>query len=344
MASLRAKTALLRGILDGQRAYAGPLWVALEVTRRCNTFCAGCYGRSALDQPGAFPDGRRDISFDVIQRICRELPPLGTREVFLAGLGEPLLHPRIFDILTALRKAGLRTQLSTNGILLTEAVAEAMVTSGPDNLRVTVWSTDSRQYAELHPGTNPALLGKGIEGLQRVARLRKAAGKRVPRLHLQAPLNRANFHDIDTRVRRAIEAGCDSLRFGYYRHFGRQFEYLCLVPDNLLKLGPPSKRPKQNFGAPDLARTSMNTCPCSQWGPTSGCERHVTPAGCRPTSSPTARYRFAATATWSRAISPRGVSRRSGTRQNSVSSGGSGQYPAALPATARRVSARTAVR
>jgi len=167
---------------------------------------------------------------------------MGTREVFFAGLGEPLLHPRILDILSTIARTGLRTQLFTNGIVLTESVASGLVNSGLNDLRVTVWATDSRQFAELHPGVNPDGLGRGIEGLRRVVRLRNAAGRSTPRVHMQAPLNRANFHDIDARTRAAVEAGCDSLCFGYYRHFGRQFERLCLTPDDLQDLKPSLER------------------------------------------------------------------------------------------------------
>lgn len=250
MASLRAKADLLKGLLHGEAAFGGPFWVGVEATRRCNTFCAGCHGRSHLDR-GA--PGRPDISLDLVHKICEGLPPLGTREICLAGLGEPLLHPRIFDVIAAFKRAGLRIQMFSNGIVLEEHVARSIVESGLDDLHVTVWATDSRQYAALHPGTNPAHLEKRIEGISKVIDARRACGRTLPRVHFQAPLNRANCTGVDVRVRHAIQTGCDSLRFGYYRHFGREFENLCLTPEDLEALDPALRKAKRDLRAAGLA-------------------------------------------------------------------------------------------
>jgi len=237
MASPRTKFRLLRGFLDGEAAFTGPPWVILEVTRRCNTYCAGCYGRDALDNAG---DGdtfsRPQVAPALVDKICRELPPLGVSEIFLAGRGEPLLHPQVFDFIRTLKAAGLRVHLFTNGILLDERIAARIVESPLDDLRVSIWAMDSQEYADLHPGANPSHRERKIEGLYRVLQLRRALGKKLPRVHLHAPLNRVNLAGIGERVRTASDSGCDSLVFGYYRHFGREYENLCLLPEDAGKL------------------------------------------------------------------------------------------------------------
>jgi MoaA/NifB/PqqE/SkfB family radical SAM enzyme len=250
MVSLRNRAGLLRGLLHGQAAFTGPAWVTLEVTRKCNTFCTGCFGRSGLDEAAADLPA---ISPGLIRKICEELYPLGTREIIIAGFGEPLLHPGIFDFISAFKRTGFRVQLFTNGIVLEEPVARSIVESGLDDLRVTIWATDGEQYAALHPGTNPAHLKKRIEGMSRVIEARRDAGRRLPRVHFQAPLNRVNFTDVDARVQTAICAGCDSLCFGYYRHYGHEFESLCLDSENVFALAPALERAKKNLSSEGIA-------------------------------------------------------------------------------------------
>lgn len=41
-AKLRSRVALLRGMIDGEAAYTGPAWIALDMTRRCNYVCLSC--------------------------------------------------------------------------------------------------------------------------------------------------------------------------------------------------------------------------------------------------------------------------------------------------------------
>jgi MoaA/NifB/PqqE/SkfB family radical SAM enzyme len=120
-------------------------------------------------------------------------------------------------------------------------------------LRVTIWATDSREYAALHPGTNPAHLERRIEGISRVLDARRARGRTLPRVHFMAPLNRANCAGVDVRVRHAIQAGCDSLYFSYYRAFGREFESLCLTPEDLGTLEAALRRAKRDLRAAGLA-------------------------------------------------------------------------------------------
>ena len=51
----------------------------------------------------------------------------GTPEVTLSGEGEPLLHPRFFDIVDCFRRARITMQAFTNGSLIDEPMARQIV-------------------------------------------------------------------------------------------------------------------------------------------------------------------------------------------------------------------------
>ena len=117
----KEKLKLLRGLLQGEIAYGGPSYLVLDVTRRCNIRCRGCFFHCIQD-PKSMPGSRqiKDVTSEVVDRICREFPRLGTTEIFLVGEGEPFLHPDLFNFVGSFKKAGLKVQVFTNGTLLDE--------------------------------------------------------------------------------------------------------------------------------------------------------------------------------------------------------------------------------
>ena len=71
MASLKQMTALWRGLMDGEKAYGGPLLIALDTVRWCNNVCLGCFYHS--EERRQFVSGDiniRAIPLDVVRRLA----------------------------------------------------------------------------------------------------------------------------------------------------------------------------------------------------------------------------------------------------------------------------------
>ncbi len=92
--------------------------VSLEVTRSCNLRCKHCYNDSGVQK-------RNELSFEEIKQLIDELENTGVLNVMLTG-GEPLLHPRLFDIIELIRLHSMSCMLFTNGTLLTKEVVTAL--------------------------------------------------------------------------------------------------------------------------------------------------------------------------------------------------------------------------
>lgn len=233
MASLKRRLELVRGLLDGEAAYTGPHWVVLDLTRRCNTVCLGCFFHCIQPrQPSPGDHQVQDLSPELVRKMCAELPELGTREIVFAGEGETFLHPQVFDFVGAFKRAGFQVQAFTNGTLTDPTVAFRIVESKLDVLHVTLWATNPTEHAEWHPGINPTFFHKRIEGLKLVTQAKRQLGTRVPVLNLQVPLHRSNFRNINERVELALAGGCDEVTFGYFRDWGGEFEHLGLLPED----------------------------------------------------------------------------------------------------------------
>ncbi|MBM4284637.1 MAG: SynChlorMet cassette radical SAM/SPASM protein ScmF [Deltaproteobacteria bacterium] len=112
------------------------------LTGGCNLRCRHCWIAPHYQET---PRPEHSLDFELLQRIIRQAKPLGLSAVKLTG-GEPLLHPRIRDILSFLRAENLGLMLETNAVLVTPELAR-LIAAFPE-LLVSV-SLDSHR-AEVH--------------------------------------------------------------------------------------------------------------------------------------------------------------------------------------------------
>ena len=97
--------------------------VVWNITRRCNLKCIHCYSDSdAREYPG-------ELTWDQCRGVLDDLAQFGVPGVLLSG-GEPLIHPRFFDIAAYARNKGLRLTLSTNGTLIDRDSAQRLKDTG----------------------------------------------------------------------------------------------------------------------------------------------------------------------------------------------------------------------
>lgn len=94
---------------------AFPAFIVVSVTDRCNLRCQGCWV-TPCDPP-------RELSVERLDAIIDECERHGSFFFGLLG-GEPLLHPRLFDVMANHPKSYF--QVFTNGTLLDDSTAAAM--------------------------------------------------------------------------------------------------------------------------------------------------------------------------------------------------------------------------
>jgi radical SAM protein with 4Fe4S-binding SPASM domain len=91
--------------------------VVWNCTKRCNLKCAHCYAGSTC-QVG--PD---ELTGDEAKAMIDDLAAFGAPVILFSG-GEPLMRPDLLDLIRHARAAGMRATISTNGTLITPAMAE----------------------------------------------------------------------------------------------------------------------------------------------------------------------------------------------------------------------------
>jgi len=90
--------------------------VVWNITRRCNLKCVHCYSDSdARDYPG-------ELTWEQCRAVIDDLAVFGVPGLLFSG-GEPLIHPRFFDLARYAREREIRLTISTNGTLITADIA-----------------------------------------------------------------------------------------------------------------------------------------------------------------------------------------------------------------------------
>lgn len=109
-----------------------PLMLTIESTNNCNLKCVMCPREHQTH-------GRGFISFDLFRKIIAESAGF-TKFLWLHYMGEPLMNPRIFDMIEYASAAGIKVGLSTNGTMLTEQNTLRLIQS---KLYLTIISIDA---------------------------------------------------------------------------------------------------------------------------------------------------------------------------------------------------------
>ena len=147
---------LFRSVSDLTKVYVEP-------TNACNLDCITCM-RQVWDEPLG------QMSAQTYQRILdglKAFAPVPT--VFFGGIGEPLAHPRIVEMIRQAKALGARVELITNGILLGEAMALQLIQADLDVLWVSLDGATAESYADVRLG---AALPLVVANLRRLPYLR----------------------------------------------------------------------------------------------------------------------------------------------------------------------------
>ena len=144
--------------------------IYVEPTTACNLQCRTCI-RNVWDEPLGRMDGE---TFTEILKGVQALPVPPT--VFFGGLGEPLMHPDFLDMVREAKRLDASVEVITNGLLLDETRAEALIDLALDTLWVSVDGASPECYADVrHNGD----LSQVIANLERLRDLK--IRKRVKR-------------------------------------------------------------------------------------------------------------------------------------------------------------------
>lgn len=128
--------------------------IEVEATNYCNANCAFCANKSITRSRGFLQIGRFEKFIEgqkvmLDKNIFRMHGISSFPRVTFCGLGDPLLHPQISQLIKIAGDAGFYTQLVTNGALLTEDKARNLCDCGLNQICVSLHSVNPLHYREI---------------------------------------------------------------------------------------------------------------------------------------------------------------------------------------------------
>ena len=184
--------------LPGGVTSPAPVTIQVEITNRCNLSCAMCF-QGTMRRP------RVDMSRAMFERVVDSAAGW-VHHVQLANFGEPLLHPRVHELVAHAAGRGLFVEMITNGTLLDSRCAERLVGAGVGKVSVSVDSLDPGRYRQMR-GVE---LEAALAGLGNLVRARRRAGGRRPFIVLTGTDLVSNPGDAVALRERCRDLGADA--------------------------------------------------------------------------------------------------------------------------------------
>ncbi len=103
----------------------------IEPTTKCNLNCRMCFRNTWFDEPIC------DLSLEDYKQVLAAMPKT-VETVFFGGMGEPLFHKDILEMIRLAAETGVEVELLTNGTLLTEKMIHGILEAGLTRLWISI--------------------------------------------------------------------------------------------------------------------------------------------------------------------------------------------------------------
>lgn len=105
--------------------------IRLEITSKCNLNCAYCHNAKFLNS-------KDDMTNEEIRKVISEIKKKNNINKILLTGGEPLLNNGIVDLVKYITSLGIKADMVTNGILLSDEMIQKLNKAGLKRVRLSI--------------------------------------------------------------------------------------------------------------------------------------------------------------------------------------------------------------
>ena len=163
-----------------------PFFIKLEPTSRCNLKCPGCVHSSDMQIDFA------DMPLERFKNIVDEFGDY-LFKISMYIIGEPLLHPKIYDMITYAAQRNVGTVISSNFHAFDEKRADRMIDSGLSHLIVALDAMDPSIYKKIRVNGNLEKVCRNLEILMKQKARKRSS---LPFVEVQTIRNEQTLAEI----------------------------------------------------------------------------------------------------------------------------------------------------
>ena len=184
---------------DGKRsAPLAPIEASLDPIHACNLKCRHCNAHRYLEDDKYYSK----MTDEHLMNLVAFLGNWGVKGICFAGGGEPTLHPKLGDALSACKDSGMEASVLTNGTLLTSELIDTIVKT----CRWVGVSIDSASSKTYKIGRKVDLFNTAIFNLAQLATIAKLSDFRCD-VAFKFLIFNYNQHEIYTACKLAKSIG-----------------------------------------------------------------------------------------------------------------------------------------
>ncbi len=185
-------------------AMESPRFAQIEPVGQCNLRCQMCPIQFRRDGPPHGPPAF--MAIETFYALIDQLPDL--QELHLQGLGEPLMHPRFFDMVAYAVYKGIRVSTNSNLTLLNTRRAERCVASGLGEIHVSLDGASAEVFERIRVRAH---FDRVLRNLDALLNARERLGSKQPRIRLIMVVMRQNLYELPALIKLAHEHRIDTI-------------------------------------------------------------------------------------------------------------------------------------
>ena len=176
----------------------------------CNLNCAHCWINPEFQTEGT--KSSLHLKLETVKKAVLQGKPLGLASVKLTG-GEPLMNPKIKEIIKFISDEGLGIIIETNGTLVNKTMAKFLKdTKNFKFISVSLDGADAPTHEALRQVEGS--FDKAVQGIKNLVEV-------GIRPQMICTLHKNNIHQIKDTVKLAENLKCNSIKFNFVQQIGR---------------------------------------------------------------------------------------------------------------------------
>ena len=181
-----------------QEVADSPSYIQIEPTVRCNLDCVTC-SRGKVIQTYR----KMDLTLEEIDKVLANFPRL--KWVKLQGLGEPLFHPQITEMLQKFKERNIKVWMISNGTLFLQEKFRNIILDYVSDIAVSFDSTNKETFNMLRKGAD---MERVIQGIRLLVEDRNKRNSDAA-IGINFVISHKNYFELDALGNLAIDLNLD---------------------------------------------------------------------------------------------------------------------------------------